>query len=55
MKVPRIETIIARNNEIQSNKGMRIPSDLGRPYIDIIFQGNTPDCTAKNNKLNFIA
>lgn len=55
MKIPRIETIIAKNNAIQNHRGMRIPSDLGRPYIDVIFQGNSLDCSAKSNKLNLIA
>ena len=53
MKVPRIETLVARNNQFPNSKGMRIPTDLRKPMV--LFQGTNPNCEQPNRKLNFIA
>jgi hypothetical protein len=55
MKVPRIDSIIVKSYANSNSKGMRIPGDLGKPYIDVIFQGKTSNYATNNNKLNFIA
>ena len=54
LKVPRIDTLIAKNNLLQNNRNMRIPADLTKT-VSVPFQGGTPDCDTKNERLNFLA
>ena len=55
MRVPRIDTLLVKNNCRQNDRGMRVPSDIGKPVVNVLFNGNTPDCDAKNERLNFLA
>jgi hypothetical protein len=55
MKIPRIDTLLVRNNLRQNDRAMRVPSDLGKPAANVLFQRNTPDCDSKNERLNFLA
>ena len=54
LKVPRIDTLIAKKNLLQTDRNMRIPEDLTKA-VKIPFQSGTPDCDTKNERLNFLA
>ena len=55
MKIPRIDTLLVKSKFKQTDRAMTIPSDLKKPIADKSLHGCTPDCDAKNERLNFLA